>query len=392
VIRRALLAAFLAASCSRPAPPPAAPAKNPLDTLPKDVINEQQSLADIARGASIVSRTGESLLQVSALSTIDGSIPTSWMSPPHDFPQSITIGLAARSRIDRVGFRSLRGAFEANHLTFERSIDAAQWTGVAPTEAAYVRVTIPDAQKPGGDVRLHSLLAGGTQLEPPRNAPIDGCWSINGSAARFVQHGQRALGSASIGTLRFDIAGGNDGKLWRFQWLRGNDFGYALLTAAPDSTHLSALVWHEAAIPLFVGTPWFGDRQPCAATDAIADDLAIRYLRRSGRVSLFALQFDAAGTLDSAASAEELATARRIIAAAPVPLRIVAHEFRQPDARRNKAVAEQEIATLRDALARSGTDLSQVTFAAAGSDATRQEPESDAARAIYSAVDIEVRR
>ena len=105
---------------------------------------------------------------------------------------------------------------------------------------------------------------------------------------------------------------------------------------------------------------------------------------------MFALQFDANGNLLTDSSKEELQTLAAIVRGVPVPLRIVAHEFRQADAARNKQIAEREIASVRQALAQ--LDLSRVEFIAAGSDAPRQVPASDAARAIYSSVDVEVRR
>jgi hypothetical protein len=70
----------------------------------------------------------------------------------------------------------------------------------------------------------------------------------------------------------------------------------------------------------------------------------------------------------------------------------VAHEFRQSDASRNRQIAEREIASLRKAVEQLGTGLGRFEFVAAGSDSPRQVPESDAARAIYSSVEVEVRR
>jgi hypothetical protein len=374
-------------------------------TLPTDVANEHASLLDVARGATIVSRTGEAMLIVSAIATIDGEIGTFWTPPPHDYPQSIVIAFAAPSRIDRVGFRSLAALHaEANHVTFERSLDGAnwlplatmttrhvstaQWLDVAPAEAAYLRVTIPDAAYDGHDARIHSLLAHGTELAASKNAPIDGCWSINGEAAKFVQHGARVSGVVEQNKQPLFLAGGSNGRIWRFNWIRGNDYGYTALTVSPDGKHLSALNWHEEAIPLFTAFPWFGDRGGCAATP-LRDDVPIALLRRAGRVSLFALQFDANGNLLAEASREELQSLANIIRGVPVPLRIIAHEFRQ-DPRRNKEITEREIASIRAALA--NVDLARVEFIAAGSDSPRQVPESDAARAIYSSVDVEVRR
>lgn len=404
---RALLALLLIASCSRPAPK-RAPAHPEPGKLPTDIINEQSSLLDITRGASIVSRTGEAMLLMSAINTIDGEIASFWAPPPHDYPQSIVIALGAPSRIDRVGFRSLtEGSFEANHVTFERSLDGttwqplttmtsrsvseAQWADVAPADAAWLRVTIPDAKNPARDVRLQSLFAHGTEIAARHDPSLDGCWSINGNAAAFTQHGARATGVVAQGAQPFFLAGGTNGRIWRFNWIRGNDYGYAALTISPDGKHLSAIDWHEEAIPLFTAIPWFGERASCAAP-AARDDVPLAMLRRAGHVSLFALQFDPAGKLIAGDSREELQSLVNIIRSAPVPLRIVAHEFRQPDAKRNKEVAEREIASVQEALVQLGSDLGRVTFLASGSDAPRQTPRTNAAKAIYSSVEVEVRR
>jgi hypothetical protein len=403
---RALLALLLIASCSRPAPERAAKPALP-GKLPTDIISERSSLLDITRGATIVSRTGEATLLTSAIATIDGEMVTFWTPPPHDYPQSIVIALAAPSRIDRVGFRSLTALqYEANHVTFERSldganwqplaamtsrrIDQAQWTDVAPADAAYLRITIPDAAYPDRDARIDSLLAHGTELAQPKNAQIDGCWSINGAAARFEQHGGRVTGVVEQDKQPLFLDGGFNGRIGRFNWIHGNDFGYTLLTVSPDGKHLSALNWHEEAIPLFTAFPWFGDRGDCGSVAVIEKTAAM--LRRAGRFSMFGLQFDETGELLVDASGDELQLLSAIIRGAGVPIRIVAHEFRQSDARRNKQIAEREIASLRKAVEQLGTGLGRFEFVAAGSDSPRQVPESDAARAIYSSVDVEVRR
>jgi hypothetical protein len=403
VKRHAFLALLLIASCSRPAPEHAEDRRVP-SKLPTDSANERSSLLDLSRGATIVSRTAEALLTTSAIATIDGEIGSFWTPPPHDYPQSIVIALAAPSRIDRVGFRSIAELHaEANHVVFERSMDGAnwqplatmtthhvstaQWLAVAPADAAYLRVTIPDAAYANHDARVHSLLAHGMEMAAPKNAPIDGCWSINGEAAKFAQRGARVTGVVEQGKQPVFLAGGTNGRIWRFNWIRGNDYGYTALTVSPDGKHLSALNWHEEAIPLFTAFPWFGERRNCAPSVTI--DVPIALLHRAGRISLFALQFDANGNLLADASREELQSLVSIIRGVPVPIRIIAHEFRH-DSKRNKKIAEREIATLRAALA--NVDLTRVEFVAAGSDSPRQLPESDAARAIYSSVDVEVRR
>ena len=404
---RLLLALLLVVNCSRPVPRQAAARRAP-SSLPADTVNERANLIDITRGATILSRTGEAFLVTSAINTIDGEITSFWAPPPHDYPQSIVIALGTPSRIDRIGFRSLTSdGFEANHVIFERSTDGvawqplgtmtsrhvsdAQWLDVAPSDAAYLRITIPDAKNPGLDGRLQSLFARGTESAPRHDPSLDGCWTLNGASGAFVQHGSRATGVVVQGKRPFLLAGGTNGRIWRFNWIRGNDFGYTVLTVSPDGRHLNSLNWHEEAIPLFAANPWFGERSECGGT-GLTEDVPMAVLHRAGHVSMFALQFDPAGELLVDASREELQSLARVIHGAPINLRIVAHEFRKPDAARNKAVTEHEIASLRVALENIHADLTRVDFLAAGSDAPRQTPSSEAARAIYSSVEVEVRR
>ncbi len=405
--KAALLALLLIASCSNPAPKRAATHAEP-NELPTDIVNERSSILDITNGATIVSRTGESMLVTSAINPIAGEIASFWAPPPHDYPQSIVIALGAHSRVDRVGFRSIvPSGFEANHVAFERSLDGtlwqplatmtsrhvseAQWLDVTPSDAAYLRITIPDVRNPGRDVRLQSILARGSETSPRRDPPLDGCWSINGEMTIFLQRGTRATGIMMQGAQPVALVGGTNGRIWRFNWIRGNDYGYSVLTVSPDSGHLAALNWHEEAIRLFTTTPWFGERAPCTAPSPF-DNLSLALLRRAGHVSFFALQFDSNGDLLAGASREELASMASVIESAPVALRLVAHEFRQPDAKRNQDVTEHEIASVRKALAHLGAKLDRLDFVAAGSGNSRQTPSTDAARAIYSSVDLEVRR
>lgn len=403
---RALAALLLIASCSRPAAKPPAASNDP-NALPTDIVNEQSSLLDITKGATIVSRTGENLLLTSALNTIDGDVGTYWQSPPHDFPQSIVIGLGAPSNIDRVGIRSLtQYGFVAGRVAFEYSLDGntwnplttitasevreGQWWNVPSVKASYLRVTIPEAAAKAHDVRLHSIYAHGAEIAPRVDPSIDGCWEVNGSAAAFVQHGAHATGVLTRGAQPVFLDGATNGRLWRFNWIRGNDFGFAALTIAQDGKHLDAIEWHEQAIPLFRSAPLFGERSSCSAP-APHDDVPLAVLHRAGRVSLFALQFDATGKLDAIASREALQSILKIARVAP-PVVLVAHEFRQPDARRNKEIAQREIDSLKAALLPLGADLSRISFLAAGSDNPRHVPETDVARAIYSSVEMEVRR
>jgi hypothetical protein len=402
---RLLLAILLLASCSRRAPEHPAKANEP-GALPTDIINEQSSLLDLSRGATIVSRTGETMLPVSALNTIDGDIGTFWQTPPHDFPQSIVIALGAPSRIDRIGIRSMEVGFEPKSVPFESSLDGttwqplatitpkkielAQWLDVAPTTASYLRITIPAPAIAGHDVRLHSIYAHGSEIAPRSDPRIDGCWSVNGSAALFVQRGTRATGVLMRGAQPIFLEGGTTGRIWRFNWIHGNDFGLTALAVSADDKHFSGIEWHEEAIPLFRAMPWFGERTTCAPA-VIRNDVELALLHRANHVALFGLQFDASGNLLLDPSREELQSLLKIIRAAP-PIDVVAHEFRQLDAQRNKEIAQHEIDSVKAALANLGADMSRILFRAAGSDDPRHKPESEIAAALYSSVEVEVRR
>lgn len=386
-MRRLLFVVFaVLVACEQPQP--AAPAPQRPSDEPVSDAAERAALTNIAHGATIVSRTGEAFLGTAADNIIDGDPVSYWLNPPHDFPQSIVIALPARARIDRVGLRTINRAYTANHLRFERSLDGAawqplaavtaaassdaQWFPVAPAEAAFLRVTVVDGRP--GDVRLHSVLAQGPELEPPHAGAIEGCWSINGMPALFTRRGDRIVGTVAPGNQAIDLDGGGDGRIYRFVWTRGNDYGLALMTVSPDGKHLTAQEWHEEAIPIFRGNSWFGERCERPVTLPVRDDVPLALLRRVGRYSAF--------TGDTAALA-------KLVAALRAPARIVVHEFREATPQANLQRAQRELDRVRAAL---GSSAAKVTFIAAGSDAPRQEPVTEAMRALYSCVDLEIRR
>ena len=373
-MKRIAIALLLISACAqeKPAPEAAQP------SAPTDAA-ERTSLLEITRGTTVVSRTGEVMLDFSPLRAIDGDPNSFWMNPPGDLPQSMTFALPARSRIDKVGIRTLDGGgFTAGHLTFEGSIDGqsftplitikssdtrqAQWFDIKPFDASWIRVTVVDGFLPDHDVRLFSLLAHGTELETNAHAgSIDGCWSINGEKAQFAQKGTHVGGILETGTVPMHFDGGFDGRLLRLNWIRGNDYGMSLLTVSPDGQHLSGLNWHEEAIPLFFDTTWFGERAPCTSALS-AFDVPMAMLRRTGRFSLY-----------------DDSDLPRLLKLVP-NTQLVAHEFRFATAEQNRHAAQQAL----DRLHRSGI--------AQGSDDPRQLPVTQPMRELYSTVDLEIRR
>ncbi|HEY2091369.1 MAG TPA: discoidin domain-containing protein [Thermoanaerobaculia bacterium] len=388
------------AACNRAAPPaqvaavPAAPVARP-------------NLMDLAQGACVVSRTAELDLEHSALRLIDDANSTGWVTPAEDPAQSVVLSLPARARIDRVGIVSTRVGASARDLQIDFSLDGVGFNGgvmlkakqvegpqdlpVAPAvEAQYVRLTTLNGHGP--HVLIRSLVVNGAFLAQPTAGAIDGCWSVNGQPATF--HSDHAAATGYGGPNGMTLDGGSDGRFYRFAWTRDKQYGLAALSVTPDGKHLGAIVWHEQAIDFdqFYAEDWLGERGACSSTPKEGDVFST-YLERFGYFPLYALRFSDDGTLDDEASRPALARVAQFVAANPhLQLRFVAHELTHANARENLAVAQRKIATLRDALSRRGFPLSKIGFIALGEEHPRREGTNALIRAMYSSVDLEVRR
>jgi F5/8 type C domain len=394
---RLAAAALILFACrgKAPAPPPAPPPSNDA---------ERSSLADLTRGAAIVWRSGEALLENSAIAAIDGERASYWASLPNDFPQSLIVALGAPARIERVGVRAPgNDYFVPKEIVFETSMDGAafrplatlrtkvtlepQWIDVRPADAAFLRVTLTGPTADRGEVCVSSLLVQGRELAPARPGPIAGTWRVNGRDAEFFSEGRGAMRYAQS-TLYLE--GGGNGRFYRYEWIRGAELGYAAFTVSPDGKHLNGVQWHEEILQWFFGDAWFGERAE-GHVAAPAADVAHEFLRRAGRHSLYNLRFAADGTLDAAASAEGLRWLVEELRRQPHP-RLVAHEFREKTAEANRARAKRALDSLARAIQNAGVEPRRVTFVAAGSDNARQIPGSEAARELYSTIDLEVGR
>jgi hypothetical protein len=406
--RTAFLAACLFVACTREAPPQKSAAPASAETRVDDSA-ERTNLIDLANGTTVIGRTGEALLEYSALRTIDGDPESTWLPPPHDLPQSITFALPARTRIEKVGMRTVaKGGLTAKHVQFEVSADGqrfaplttttsavsndAQWFDVRPAVATHLRVTMIDSVSKQNDLRINSILVRGAELQRLPPGDLAGCWKVNGAAAKFARKGDHLVGvlETEHEPIRFD--GGTDGRLYRLGWIRGNDYGLAAITVSPDGAHLSGIEWHEEAIPLFFGDSWFGERQKCNAVPGDGGDVAPALLRRTGRFSLFGLRFRDDASLDETASRDALDALKRLLTNRRAEMRFVAHEFRRPSPQQNRDFAQGELAALRQELESAHVNLESIDFVAQGSDDPRQTPASNLMRALYSTVDLEIRR
>ena len=87
--------------------------------------------------------------------------------------------------------------------------------------------------------RLESCSTRGTELEPPKQQPIDGCWSING-----FPRVSRRIAAATTGTIGGEhpslLRRRTDGFGLSLRLDRGPDYGFGAIDTAPDGKHLSA--------------------------------------------------------------------------------------------------------------------------------------------------------
>jgi hypothetical protein len=398
---RLFLAATLLVACHRQPveKPPAKPEPGTLAAmdLPPDDTEERSNLLNIAHGASIVSRTGETTLENSAVQAIDGDPDSAWLSPPYDPDQTFVIALPSRTSIRQLGAkRSPQVRLAIRTIEFERSNDGVhfeplqtlklvdsgsyQLFPVTPAEASYLRVTMHD---PGGPyIQLNSLLARGEALEPVAPRRIDGCWSINGEPAVFRQNGA-AVPYGRIGELTLD--GGSDGRFFRFVWTNKAEYGMAAISVSPDGNHLSGIKWHEEALPLFLGGSWFGDRIPCqegtlgqVGTPDKQAAVFETFMTRFGRFPLYGLEFDAHNEL--------IDRSRWTLDAVTGYLRTHPSGTFQFTGYGNP----QQLTALRAALQKRGTDLSHVTFVSER--IPRRDPVTDVMRSLYGNIDLQIRR
>ena len=401
----ALLVPLLLLGCDRGSAP--APAAQKESEAPRKVLDyDADNLLNIASGASVVSRSAEFDLDHSALHAIDGMSTTRWLPPPGDANQSMVFALPAPARIDRVGVTTglSDGEVPAN-VRFEVSRDGLSWreltsfapkrqagpllVDVPPTDALYVRFTTREPKKQ--DIGIRSVHALGTETDVPQSQFFNGCWSINGSPAAFVQNGARIQGV--VGSDKpMALDGGTDSRVARFMWLQGTMWGYAALTMAPDGRTLSMLVFHKEPFVGNAGAGWFGDRCNGAPAD-ITPARPLEFLARVGHWSMFGLAFDATDRLIEDSSRSTLDAAADIIRNNPSQkIRIVAHEFRESTPEGNRAKTAARIAAVRAALQQRRVDVAKIELVAAGSESDVLESVFAVQRLLGSRIDLEISR
>ena len=399
--RAIVIGALTLTACGREVP--AVPASPTPGSEPAALV-ESESILNMARGASVVSRTAELTLEQTPARLIDGETDSTWATPFGDVQQSATFSLPAPARVTAVGIATLsRRAYAVRRIRFESSLDGVNFTPlltqvlrsgessqlrqVPARDLMYIRALIEESH--GSSATLSTLHVRGNFIQRPRLPPISGCWSVNGSESRMAEEGGSVRGTITgDGTLRLD--GGSEGLVYRFAWSDGPQYGLAAVTLTPDGRHLTGMKWHERAEPYTFGQTWFGETHPgCAPSVPASDETARLWLKRAGWYPLYGLHFDDRDQLIVDQSRAALDLIARLLNTSQ-KIQLTAHEMRAASPEANRKLSERRLVSLRDVLTRDGADVRRIGFLAAGSDHQPLRMPSELILAMYSMVDIRV--
>ncbi|HXI11038.1 MAG TPA: discoidin domain-containing protein [Thermoanaerobaculia bacterium] len=369
---------------------------------------EPENLLDHARGVVVTSRTGEDSFESSALHSIDGDPQSLWSSPPGDPQQSLTVALPTLTEVTAVGFSSekaVRKARAPKNIQFDGSLDGSAFfplvTAVTdkaadtqlfrtqPVRLRSLRVSLREGLGPSDTVDVGSLLLRGNEVEPLRERRIAGRWKLNEDLAQFEQSGARMTGRVEW-KEPMEIEGGTNGRIYRFVWLRGFQYGLGAAAVTDDSRSLSGIWWFEESNPFHLGAPWFGEKQSGEAPPRSMPGLLKRYLETTGRFPLYGIRIADDDLVDRSASSETIAEVARFLKQTDGRrFRFIAGEYRAPSIAENMKRSERQLASFRDVMNKAGVDISRIEFVAAGNDPGGKPPVlTKVQRAVYSTVEL----
>lgn len=372
-------------ACKKAPPPPQPPPGKP--AFPSTEFGnarvepriELDNLLDLGMGVSVVSRTGELHLDVSAANVIDGMYETTWISAPGASDEQIVFSLLAPARVQRVGMTTAPEQYRPDSVRFEGSADGKRWEELAtivpvdgkerqlvslakPALARFIRVTARSKERYYIGARTFQVL--GEEVAPPETPPLAGCWTINGTHAFITQDGARITGVIEHDPPIF-LDGGTNDRVALVNWIQGPARGYAAITRSNDGKHLTGITFHEEIQDHFAGEGWFGRtcRDPVVSRVAAPKE----FLERAGRYSIYGLAFDSAGQLDEELSAPALDAVARLFLESPQQrFRITSREFRSATPALNARHTAARLTALRNALRARKVDTSRLELVAAG--------------------------
>lgn len=366
------------------------------------------NLLTILNGATIVDRTGEASLRLSALHAIDADHSTVWATPPDDLEQTVTIALGREVMVKRVGihFGSMRTAQPARSLFFEGSrggtefaplgtIEAEQkpenWLAVEPVAVTHLRVKILGAfAESAASAHVPTLLADGETRSLSPLPDLRGRWKINNFEAT-ISTAERVVEGVTTEDPPRAFRGAWDGRVVRFAWSRGLEHGVGLLVADPEGTALNALMWHLKAHPPFAMPAWFGERSGEPGGIVSPPPIMDAFFRNEGRFPMHDLVFDGAALLPG--SEQTLQSLVRLIEANPPgTFQFAAHYVSDGTEQEDLEMSKGRLDSLRSELTRLGLAPELAGYDAAARRDLRDLPWTQAELLLNNRIDLELTR
>lgn len=381
------------------------PTESPNAALPPPA----PSYLNLMTGLMVSDRSGELYLQASALHAIDGMPNSVWTSPPGDPNQRLTVSFPTLTRITHLGLSTGQLPVKGRAVTqvsFESSANGSdfqplttvevsgagddQLREIPPTDVLALRASIQKTIGNAGLSDLPELLIRGTELEPVVQPDLSGQWKLNNLTAHF----QSLEGDRILGRIQMDppllIDGARNAGWIEFTWARGPQYGIGVLVPDHTGTKLNIVYWFQEAIPQFRADPLFGHRigESPISLDPLA--VAINLLGRKRPYPLYQLRFDGDNRL-TPESMPAIAGLAELLARLPRSrFRMVAHDNSRSSAEDDLLATQQQLTSVREAMARGGIDVGRVDFLPAGRQFMRDDPKIPHHHRLHSRLELEV--
>ncbi len=397
-------ALLMATSCQKPA---ATVDISPPRSTPS-AYDSPDNLLQLIRGVVVTERSGEMMLERSALNAVDGDPTLFWSSPPSSGPQTMRVALPALTRLTAIGGSNGTPAFRWRALRSFRlftSLNDKTWTPagvfvfrgqanhqlleITPRTARYLRFETIDAFG-GGDIDVSSFEARGSEIEPTKQAGFAGVWHFNGEKVFLRQEGRKVTGVVHIVPPMF-LEGWSDGRTVRMVWSRRQQNGPALMAIDPSGTRISGFWWFEVAIPERLGAAWFGSRSVENAPKVPGQSVSQQLLGWSSSFPLNGVVFSTDGALEQSNSTASLEFLGEFIAAnSQRRIRLAFRELRGENENSNLQATRRQVAAVRAVLAARRVPLANVSLEALGSGGMSDRFVTPIQRHLYSRIDLEV--
>lgn len=375
---------------------------------PRGVVAPDPEMLNLLDGVVVTHRTGELQFSNSALHGIDGESVTLWTTPPGDPNQSVTMALPVRTQITGVGVSTGVLAYHdraAGQVDFEYSTDGTTFQPLQrvtvkarrdnqifdsrPTEALAIRATIARTMGGGDIADLPEILIRGRELSTHTLSPIDGRWQLNNLTATLAERNGRVYGTIDMNPP-MKIEGARDGRLIRYAWVRGREFGVGVLASDPSGRFTSGFWWFREAIQPFFGGPWFGEKKAAGSEGAPTMDVLETSLRDLKTFPLYLLRFDENGRLTPESSAGIEMVKQAINRHPSTRFRLVINSVRGSNAEQDLATSQKQSASLSEALTASGVDSSRLEVLPAGRRFSREPTGMPYYILMHSRVELEM--